>query len=162
MRMESILEHLVWGPMLVGQDFNPASPGQDRNSTPPPDSESVCFRAALCDLRPRFISKGRVGRSYRAVARNGRILLASNLPLESLGGREAEIRLQPWRKIILSGDRPEVYGVLMCVRCLDPGDHVGSSRNAGNAVLQTNLVGSCRQPFDLAVDVGGRIFLVFF
>src|SRR5947199_10831558 len=99
------LEPLIWGPLL-------------KLAT----SESLCLRAVLCDLRPRFISKCRVGRGYRAVARNGRILLASNMPMESLVDREAQIRLQPWRKVILPGERPETYGILIYAHCVDP-DH---------------------------------------
>src|SRR2546430_462650 len=92
------LEHLVWGPLLVGQDFHPASARQDRIPAPQAYADkSLCFRAILCDLRPRFIPKCRVGRGYRAVARNGRILLASNMPMDLLIECEANVRLQPWR-----------------------------------------------------------------
>ena len=162
MHLESKLEHLVWGPMLTAQDSDPMRALQDRNPTPQADWESVCFRALLCDLKPRFILKGRVGRSYRSVARNGRVLLASNLPLDALKDCEAGIRLQPWRKTILPGDRPEVYVVLLCVHCLDPGDHFPLGRQAANAMLQSNLVKSCPDIFDLAIDVGGGMSLIFF
>src|SRR6516162_661200 len=76
------------------------------------DPLSVC--AILCDLRPRFIAKGRVGAGYRAIARNGRILLASRQPLDELVGRAALIRFQTWHRTILPNEAPETYGVLMC------------------------------------------------
>src|SRR5438552_7971751 len=69
-----------------------------------------------CDLRPRLIAKGRAGRGYRAVARNGRVLLASDVPLADLPGRVTRLRIQTWHKVILSGDAPKPYGILLCVR----------------------------------------------
>jgi hypothetical protein len=138
------LKDLAWGPLLESLG-----------------SDSVCFRAVLCDLSPRFIPKCRVGRGYRAVARNGRVLLASNMPLESLRDREAEIRLQTWRKVILPGDTPEVYGVLMCARRVVPGCRSWLEQQAGKMILQSQLVKSCRSSIDLAVNVGGGTILVF-
>jgi hypothetical protein len=140
------LEHLIWGTMLAEPESDSA------------DSESLCFRAILCDLRPRFIPKCRVGRRYRAVARNGRVLLASTLPMESLIEREVAIRLQPWRKVILPGESPETYGVLMCVRCLDPGLRSGLE---GQEVYHSFLVREAQSAADLSVDVGGGMVLVF-
>src|SRR5437879_5694614 len=143
----SNLNHLIWGTMLAGQESVPA------------DSESICFQAIPCDVRPRFIPKCRVGRGYRAVARNGRVLLASNVPLDLLIERETEIRLQPWRKVILPGERPETYGVLMCARCPDP-DH--RSGLESEAIYRSCLVSEPQSTADLAVDVGGGMVLVFF
>jgi len=137
------LKDLAWGPLLESLG-----------------SDSVCFRAVLCDLSPRFIPKCRVGRGYRAVARNGRVLLASNMPLESLRDREVEIRLQTWRKVILPGDTPEVYGVLMYVRCPDA-SRSSFIQEVTKMVLQGQLERSCRGPFELAVDVGGGMMLFF-
>lgn len=138
------LEHLIWGPLLASG---------------PIESESICFQAILCDLRPRFIPKCRVGSSYRSVARNGRVLLASNLPIESLIECKVAIRVQPWRKVILPGESPETYGVLMCARCLDPGLRSGLE---GHAVYHSCLVSEPQSAADLSVDVGGGKVLVFF
>ena len=154
------LEHLIWGSLLVGQDFHPASVRHDRNPIPQTYAgESLRFRAVLCDLRPRFIPKCRVGRGYRAVSRNGRVLLASNVSIDLLIEREADIRLQPWRKVILPGERPETYGVLMCARCSDP-DH--RSGLESEAIYRSCLVREPQSTADLAVDVGGGMMLVFF
>ena len=43
----------------------------------------ILLRVRCCDVRPVFLPKGRVGRHYRAVARNGRVLLASDRGLAS-------------------------------------------------------------------------------
>jgi hypothetical protein len=145
------LNQLIWGPLLVGQDSNSAP-------QVPAYGRPLCFRAVLCDLRPRFIPKCRVGRGYRAVARNGRVLLASNEPMELLIERQADIRLQPWRKVILAGERPEVYGLLMCARSFDPDHRPGLE---SEAVYHSYLVREAQSSADLAVDVGGGMMLVF-
>src|SRR5262249_44147822 len=77
---------------------------------------TLSLQAYLCDLRPRFLAKGGAGQRYRAVARNGRVLLASDQPLEALAGCAARLRLQTWHRAILAGERPEPFGLLLCVR----------------------------------------------
>jgi hypothetical protein len=117
----------------------------------------LALRALLCDLRPRFLVKGAVGRGFRAVARNGRVLLASDLPLADLAGRTARVRLQTWHKAILPEDPPEPYGVLLCVR--------GEPRPDGDPCYLTRL--ERKAPFpeeshpDLILDVGGGMVLTF-
>jgi hypothetical protein len=105
----------------------------------------------LCDLRPRFLPKGRAGRGHRAVARNGRVLLASDVPVTALTGRPALVRLQTWHRALLPSDRPKAHGLLLCVR------------DAGDAVPQhgTRLVRVPEEPFELAVEVGGGLVLEF-
>jgi hypothetical protein len=126
---------LLWGPLVEG-------------------TLPVCFNALLCDLRPRFLPKGSVGRGYRAVARNGRILLASDRPLSDLAGQPARVRLQPWHRAILPGDRPEPFGILFCVR--DQGDG-----QAQEVPFAARLVPAPEAGFDLALDVGGGRVLEF-
>src|SRR5260370_41038978 len=70
----------------------------------------------LCDLRPRFLRKCRVGTSYRGIARNGRGLLASDVCLAELVNSTVRLRLQVWNRAILTGDKPEPYCVLVDVR----------------------------------------------
>ena len=70
------------------------------------DRWPLSFVAVLCDLRPRFLPKGQVGRGYRAIARNGRVLLASPLPLPAWIGQVGRLRLQTWHKAILPGESP--------------------------------------------------------
>src|SRR5437879_6049510 len=77
----------------------------------------LTLSATLCDLRPRFIQKYQVGRGYRAIARNGRVLLASDCSLADLAGRCARVRFQTWHQAILGGDKPKPYGLLICVCC---------------------------------------------
>jgi hypothetical protein len=109
----------------------------------------LSLMVSLCDLRPRFIPKCKVGRGYRAIARNGRVLLASDCPLVELANRIVCLRLQTWHKAILPGDPPAPYGLLLCVRC----------KEQATADYVARLVPACEEPFDLALAVGGGLTL---
>jgi hypothetical protein len=112
---------------------------------------TVCCRFG--DVRPRFLAKGKLGRGHRAVARDGRVLLISDMPLSQLAGTLGRVRFQTWHKPILPGDPPEPYGVLMVTRALP---------NAGaEPVYAARLASISRPDDDLALDVGGRMWLVF-
>jgi hypothetical protein len=112
----------------------------------------ILLTAVVGDLRPHFIAKGRVGRSYRAIARNGRVLLASDLPLEELVGRMVRVRLQEWRRSILPDDVPEPYGLLLCLR---------SQAESAAAPLCAQLTATASPDAELVLDVGGRLKLEF-
>jgi hypothetical protein len=116
----------------------------------------LLLHAVLCDLRPRFIAKGQLGGSYRAVTRNGRILLASRLPLADLPGRSVQVRLQTWHKVILPGSAPEPYGILLCVQL--PPDSTALPTHATRLQPSPELPDA---PFDLALEVGGGLSLTF-
>ena len=109
--------------------------------------------AVLCDLRPRFLPKGEAGRGFRAVSRNGRVLLCGDRPLAELTGRTACVRLQTWNRGILSGEAPEPHGVLLYVR--------GLGTDAGEPAYQTRLA-TTAESADLTLDVGGLQVLAFF
>ena len=109
--------------------------------------------AHLCDLRPRFIAKFNIGSGYRAVSRNGRVLLASDESLAALVDRLVAVRVQTWHKAILPGDRPQPYGILLCVRTLDAREE--------RAWYHVRLSPPSAEPVDLALDVGGGLRLEF-
>ena len=112
----------------------------------------LLLRAALGDLRPRFLPKGAVGRAgHRAVARNGRVLLCSDRPVAELAGLAALVRLQTWHRAALPGDEPAPYGVLLCVRGLERGRPLYAARLAPRAGANG----------DLTLDVGGTLVLEF-
>jgi hypothetical protein len=113
----------------------------------------LVLRARLCDLRPRFLPKGAIRRGHRAIARNGRVLLCADQPPDKLAGRKALVRLQTWHRTILSGDEPQPYGVLLWVRCLEDADE--------QPPFTARLVGGTVRGGDLAIDVGGGMFLEF-
>jgi hypothetical protein len=111
------------------------------------------LRVRWCDLRPRFIDKGRAGRGYRAVARNGRILLASPVAFAELPGRVTGVRFQVWHKTILPGAPAEEYGVLLS---LFP-ENMPTESPLYRAALESGLVGEN----DFCLAVGGGFVLTF-
>jgi hypothetical protein len=113
----------------------------------------LAFHARLCDLRPRFLGKGTGGRGFRAVARNGRVLLASDISLSDLTGALVRVRLQTWHKAILPGDPAEPYGILVCVRTLPDADD--------EPLYTARLAAPSAEPFDLALEIGGGWRLEF-
>jgi len=142
---------LLWGRLLAS---NPAWP--------------LHFSALLGDLRPRFLDKGRVGRSHRAIARNGRVLLVSELPLEALANNVVRIRLQVWHRALLSGDAPEPYGWLLCVRsplsrtdCQSVLRQTQAPAQEGQPLYHARLTRSPDADADLVLEVGGRDLLEF-
>jgi len=110
------------------------------------------FVARIGDLPTRFTAKCRVGRGYRSIARNGRILLASDRALEELAGIAAHVRLQVWHRKILPEDRAEPYGYLLSVR---------GCRHRLPCVpcWVLRLVADPTPHPELLVDVGGRRWL---
>lgn len=110
-------------------------------------------RAHLCELRPCFLTKGRVGKSHRAIARNGRVLLASNRPLTELDGTLAQMRLQTWHKASLPNDPPRLHGILVCVRVIEG--------ELGTAEFDARIVSHADCSSPLALDIGGRRWLEF-
>ncbi len=113
----------------------------------------LSLTAVLCDLRPRFLAKCTVGRGYRAVARNGRVLLACDRPLAELAGRAARVRLQVWHRALLPGDPPEPYGLLVCI---------GTRPSAApEPPYHTHLAKTGAGTAELILDVGGGLGLEF-
>lgn len=112
------------------------------------------LHARCCDLRPRFLLKNILRSGCRAIARNGRILLCADRPMEQLPGRIVRLRLQTWHRIYLSGDAPQPHGVLLCVRALD-GDQ--------NSVplFEMNLRPLATAQGELRIEVGGGMMLEF-
>ena len=113
----------------------------------------MTLNARLCDLRPRFLPKHQVPRGHRAIARNGRVLLASQQTLAELAGRCARVRLQTWHKTILPGDRPEPYGVLLWASALDLPVEADT--------YVAHLAAPSGEPYELALEVGGGLRLEF-
>ena len=113
----------------------------------------LTLSAVLCDLRPRFLPKGTAGRGFRAVARNGRVLLCGDLPPGELAGRPALVRLQTWHKVLLPGDAPSPYGILLVVRTQE--------RLPAGPSWTCRLLRTGEAEADLLVDVGGGMTLTF-
>jgi hypothetical protein len=111
----------------------------------------IIVSASMCDLRPRFLEKGMAGRGYRAIARNGRVLVASWLPLADLPGRDAQVRVQTWHRVHLPGDVLRPFGLLVCLR------PCASAR--AKPLYQAELMRSGFGEFVLELAVGGGMIL---
>jgi hypothetical protein len=133
--MASLPANLIWGDLL---------------DTDPPVARLV-LRVVLCRLRPALISKGRVGKHHRAVARNGRVLLASALALDELEGQEVTLRVAPWHRRVLPGDAPRPEGVLLCAW---PGRPAPAVRDA-QALHRAVVAGAADPAGVLHIDLGG-------
>jgi hypothetical protein len=118
----------------------------------------LLLTASLCALRPRFLPKGRAGRGHRAVARNGRVLLASDLPVEELAGRVARARLQLWHKALLPSDTPRPWGLLLCIRTELGDDTQPTYHTRFVSPAAADQAGTA----ELTLDVGGGMVLGFF
>jgi hypothetical protein len=108
----------------------------------------LLLRARCCEWRPAFLPKGRVGRHHRAVSRNGRVLLASDLALPELVGRVVRLRLQTWHRALVPGDAPTPYGVLLCA-------WAGEADGCEPGMYEARLVETASDDSELVVDVGG-------
>jgi len=109
------------------------------------------LKIRCCDLRPRFIPKGRVDRHYRAIARNGRVLLASDATLADLVGKVASLRIQTWHAAVLPGDSPAPRGILLVLRASEE----------QTAEFEARLSRFSAEPCELAIHVGGGSRLEF-
>ena len=132
--VEPIVSDLLCGPLVDSGDW------------------PLNLRVMMCDLRPRFLAKGQAGRGYRAISRNGRVLLASRLPPVDWIGRTAHLRLLTWHKRILPDEPPEPYGILLC---LDP-----ALSDRPCEAYQCRL-GPANESSDLQLEVGGGLCLLF-
>jgi hypothetical protein len=107
----------------------------------------LLLAAKWCNLRPAFLPKGQVGRHFRAVSRNGRVLVASDMPLEAMSGRVVSARFQTWHKAILPEELPVAWGVLLCIR---------AERGSGAAPMyEARLVHEGQDDSALILEVGG-------
>jgi hypothetical protein len=113
----------------------------------------ISLSAALGDLRTRFLAKGQVGTGYRFIARNGRVLLATEGALAELLDRAVYIRIQVWHRAILPGDPPDPYGLLLCIR--------HSALDHAAALYRAALVETPAAHCALAIEVGGGRWLEF-
>jgi hypothetical protein len=113
----------------------------------------LTFHAVLCALRPAFLPKGTVGRHHRAIARNGRVLLASAEPLDALAGQAVRLHLSVWRRRILPSDPLRPFGVLLRAWPCSEGPGEGPLYRAALAAEPASAA--------LALELGGLRFLSF-
>lgn len=112
----------------------------------------LCLRAVLCDWGRAFIAKGMVGRHYRAISRNGRVLLASDRPLVELKDRLLRLRITHWHRQILPGKSPSPWGLVLSAWTLVEQAEDASPRPT---VYRAHVSRVPLPQADLSIDLGG-------
>lgn len=87
----------------------------------------------------------------RAVARNGRVLLVSRLELRELERIAASVRLQTWHRVILPGDRPQPWGLLVWIGAM--------RETVARADYEMRVVKGSADDCELAIELGGLRYL---
>lgn len=113
---------------------------------------------ALPPLGPAFISKGKMGRHFRAVSRNGLVLLICAEPHPEIGAKRMRLRLSIWHRAHLPGEAAEPWGILIYAqRCQGNGSPAIANRSL-MALLDDDHAADCA----LSIELGGRRVLNFF
>jgi hypothetical protein len=112
------------------------------------------MHARLGDLRPRFRVKEILRGGCRAIARDGRVLLCLDRPLEDLSGLHVCLRLQTWHRMILPGEAAEPFGVLVSVRGVDARQNLAP-------LFTGDLRHRSEAQGELRLEVGGGMVLDF-
>lgn len=120
-------------------------------------SEPVLLDVELCSLNGAFIPKGRVGRHYRAISRNGLILLLSPQPLNNYQDSLVQLRMSVWHRASLPGQTPSPWGILLCVR----DRHFPPDEKPTQSLLKATLAPARHPSAKIALDLGGERFINF-
>ena len=96
----SLLQSIAQGP--IWKDFEEAH------------RSSILLDAALPCLAPAFESKGRIGRHFRAVSKNGQVLLLTPREAGEMEDAITRLRLSIWHRPNHSGEKPEPWGISLC------------------------------------------------
>jgi len=115
-------------------------------------AEGLQMTTALGDLGRAFIPKGGVGRHYRAVSRNGRVLLATDRPLEECGNRIVWLRIACSHRQILSDDESCQWGVLL-VAWTPP--ELSAAASPRPVVYEAHISRDLAPGAELSIDLGG-------
>ena len=105
-------------------------------------------------MGPAFIPKGRVGRHARSISRSGLILLMDARPRQTLDSGAAEVHLGIWRRVVLPGQPPEPYGIVLVLRAPQRAGRAGT-------IFQARLGQGAAPGAALCLDVGAGQLLSF-
>jgi hypothetical protein len=75
---------------------------------------SILLDAALPCLAPAFVSKGRIGRHYRAVSTNGYVLLLTRREAGEMEDAITRLRLSIWHRSNGAGGPAAPWGIALC------------------------------------------------
>lgn len=119
---------------------------------------AAILRARLGDFGASLIAKGKVGRHFRAISRNGLVLWMSALPMSECCDAMLRLRISIWHRASLPGERPSPWGLLVYVEPC-PSAAAGSPPPQP---LYDGRFGSCASPnAALSIELSDRRFLNF-
>lgn len=118
---------------------------------------SLSIETTLPPLSPAFLPKGQMGRHFRAVSRNGQVLLMSPQPLGEMEHRRVRLRVSIWHRAHLPREAPGPWGLLLFARALE----VSAGPGVQFPVLAAALGGAHACEAALSVELGGGRFLNF-
>lgn len=121
-------------------------------------NSSLPLEVSFCSLGPSFIPKGKIGDYFQAISRNGLVLLVSPELAREISGLSARLRISVWRRIILPGDSPTPYGLILSTRTLK----TEAKRAEKRVLMSTSLDASHSAGAALSIELGGQRILNFF
>lgn len=119
---------------------------------------SLLLDVTLPPLGPAFIPKGRVGRHFKFISRNGLILMMSAVPLKELAeSASVQLRLSIWHSSHLPSKPALPYGLLLHARPLQT-----ISTQSRESRYRAEVTASHSTDAPLSLELGGERFLNIF
>lgn len=119
---------------------------------------SLSLDVALLPLGLAFIQKGKVGRHFKFISRNGLILIMTTTLLRDLPDSAIiRLRLATWHRSHLQNERAMPYGLLLHARPLQI-THMQSRAH----LYRTEVIACHSEGAVLSLELGGERFLNFF
>lgn len=99
---------------------------------------SLLLNVKLPPLGPAFIPKGKVGRHFKSISRNGLVILMSTFPPRDVPNSTAvHLRVAVWHRSHLQDDPAMAYGLLLHVQ---PLQGISTRANVGTAPKLLHLI----------------------
>src|SRR6185437_14402396 len=120
---------------------------------------AAILRARLGDFGASLIAKGKVGRHFRAISRNGLVLWMSALPMSECCDAMLRLRISIWHRASLPGERPSPWGLLVYV---EPCPSAAPDSVSPPESVYDGTFESCAAPHAaLSIELCNRRFLNF-
>jgi hypothetical protein len=104
---------------------------------------------------PAFIPKGKVGRHFKSISRNGLVILMSTFPPRDVPNSTAvHLRVAVWHRSHLQNDPAMAYGLLLHAQPLQ-----GISTHSRERRYRAEVTASHSSDAALSLELGGERFL---
>jgi hypothetical protein len=116
---------------------------------------SLLLNVTLPPLGPAFIAKGKVGRHFKAISRNGLVILMSTFPPRDVPNSTAvRLRVAVWHRSHLQHEPATPYGLLLHAQVLQITGTLPHDR-----VYRAEVTASHSSDAALSLELGGERFL---